>query len=101
MEIFLMKLAKNVLLSIVLLGGSLSARAVEQTITLEVDQMTCMSCPYQVRKSLEGVEGVISAEASLETGQAIVVFEDSQTTVAALTTATTEAGYPSRPVAAK
>jgi len=92
-----MKNIKHLLLPCLMLIASTHSYAAEQTITLDVENMTCASCPYQVRKSLERVDGVISAEAILETGTAIVVFEDSLTTIAALTEATGNAGYPSQP----
>ena len=91
-----MKNIKPLLLASLMLSASTHSYAAEQTIVLDVDNMTCVSCPYQVRKSLERVDGVISAEATLETGKAVVVYEDSLTTVAALTEATTNAGYPSQ-----
>jgi mercuric ion binding protein len=69
--------------------------AAEQTIKLEVEGMTCQSCPYQVKSALKRVEGVISASASLETREAEVTFDDAVTNIAALTQATTNAGFPS------
>jgi mercuric ion binding protein len=77
---------------------SVPAYAEEQTATLKVENMTCASCPYQVKKSLTGVEGVASAEVSLETKQAVVTFDDARTNIAALTVATANAGFPSQPV---
>ena len=79
-----------------LLAGLNPAMAAEKTVTLDVDNMTCMSCPYQVKKALKKVDGVADATASMSTQQAVVTFEDSLTNVAALTEATTNAGYPSR-----
>jgi mercuric ion binding protein len=79
-----------------MLSASSFAVAGEKVISLEVDNMTCMSCPYQVQSALKRVEGVIDAEASLDTGQAVVTFDDSVTNIMALTEATTNAGYPSR-----
>jgi len=84
-------------LALVLLT-SIAAHAGERTTTLKVEGMTCGSCPYQVKKSLTGVEGVKSAEVSLETKLATVTFDDSKTDVAALTSATAGAGFPSSPV---
>ncbi len=72
-----------------------TAIAAEQTVTLKVDGMTCASCPYQVQRALKGVTGVTSVKASLADQEAVVVFDDATTTVAALTKATTEAGFPS------
>jgi mercuric ion binding protein len=73
----------------------MSALAAEQTIKLKIDGMTCQSCPYQVKRALKRVEGVISASASLETSEAEVTFDDAVTNIAALTRATTNAGFPS------
>ena len=52
-------------------------------------------CPITVKMVLNKVEGVTDAEVSLEKKQAVVTFEDTKTTAAALVQATTNAGYPS------
>ena len=72
------------------------AAAAERTVTLKVDNMTCALCPPTVRKSLERVQGVTKAQADLDTGTAVVTFDDAKTNIEALTKATTDAGYPSR-----
>lgn len=69
--------------------------AAPQTVTLAVSKMTCAACPITVKQALSRVPGVTEVSVSFETKQATVVFDDSQTTVAALTRATTDAGYPS------
>jgi periplasmic mercuric ion binding protein len=81
-------------------GAALAAPAwaAERTVTLAVDNMTCALCPPIVKKSLARVPGVTRAEVSAETHRAMVTFDDSRATVAALVNATTNAGYPSRPV---
>jgi len=63
--------------------------------------MTCAACPITVKKALSRVAGVTEVSVSNEKKQATVVFDDTQTTVAALTRATTDAGYPSTPVKAQ
>lgn len=73
----------------------LTALAEPQTVILKVDGMTCQSCPYQVKRALKQVEGVISANASLQKREAEVTFDDAVTSIAALTQATTNAGFPS------
>lgn len=73
----------------------LTALAEQQTVILKVDGMTCQSCPYQVKRSLKQVEGVISANASLQNSEAKVTFDAAVTSIAALTQATTNAGFPS------
>lgn len=67
----------------------------EQTVTLAVKNMTCASCPYIVKQSLAAVPGVRDVKVSYEKRIAIVTFDDSATTVAALTAATANSGYPS------
>ncbi len=79
------------------LATSSAALAGERTITLAVKNMDCASCPFIVRKSLEGVPGVAKAEVSLKEKTAVVTFDDVKTNVSALTKATGQAGYPSAP----
>jgi mercuric ion binding protein len=74
---------------------SLSALAKEQTVTLDVPTMNCVTCPFTVKKALQNVDGVITAEVSLEAKLAVVKFDDNKTSVKALAEATTNAGYPS------
>ncbi|MBZ5877836.1 mercury resistance system periplasmic binding protein MerP [Chromohalobacter israelensis] len=70
--------------------------AAQQTVTLAVDNMTCSTCPYTVKKALNQVPGVENATVSYEEKSATVTFEDTEASVADLTAATTNAGYPSR-----
>jgi len=74
-----------------------------RTVTLSVENMTCAMCPITVRKALEKVPGVKSAEAKYVgeayegegTGWAKVTFDPDRTDIEALTKATRQAGYPS------
>ena len=52
-------------------------------------------CPVTVKEALSKVPGVRKIEVSLAQKDAVVTFDDSKTTVAALTIATKNAGYPS------
>jgi periplasmic mercuric ion binding protein len=74
-----------------------TALAAEKTITLAVKNMYCADCPFIVKKSLEGVSGVAKVTVSYKDKTAIVTYDDSRADVKALTTATTNAGYPSAP----
>jgi mercuric ion binding protein len=92
---FVMKtLLKTVTLAATLIAAG-SALADQQTVTLAVKNMTCASCPYIVKQSLVAVPGVSDVKVSFKNKIAIVTFEDSTTTVAALTAATTNNGFPS------
>jgi mercuric ion binding protein len=78
--------------------GAGSAAAAERSIVLAVENMTCSACAPLVRKSLTRLPGVAKAEVSAETHRAFVTFDDEKTDIAALTDATTKAGFPSRPI---
>jgi len=74
------------------------AWAAPQTVTLAVSKMTCAACPITVKTALSRAPGVTAVSVSYEKKQATVAFDDAQTTVTALTRATTDAGYPSTAV---
>lgn len=72
------------------------AAAAERTVTLKVEGMTCALCGPTVKKSLERVQGVTKVQIDPDKEIAVVVFDDAKADIKALTTATTNAGYPSR-----
>ena len=74
---------------------AIPAWAAPRTVTLAVPGMTCATCPITVKKALTRVTGVTKVDVDLDNLQAVVTFDDAKTTVAALTKATTDAGYPS------
>ena len=76
---------------------SSAAFAGERTVTLAVQNMYCDACPLTVKKSLQAVPGVAKAVVSYKNKTAIVTYDDTKADVQALTTATTNAGYPSAP----
>ncbi|MBI3707585.1 MAG: cation transporter [Proteobacteria bacterium] len=91
---------KPTLVAIALLVGlgAGSAVATERTVTLAIENMTCASCPYVVKKTLAGIPGVRRVEVSFEAKTAAVIFDDVLTSTAALTRATAKAGYPAQVV---
>jgi periplasmic mercuric ion binding protein len=90
------RLSSAAVLATVLLASG-SVHAGEQTVTLSVENMTCASCPFIVKRTLTAVPGVSKAEVSLQDKTATVTYDDNETGVEALTAATTNAGYPSQP----
>lgn len=90
------RVARITTIAAALLASSV-ALAGERTVTLAVDKMTCASCPYIVKQALMRVSGVKQAEVSFEEKSATVRFDDAVTSVAELTKATSDAGFPSRP----
>ena len=77
--------------------ASSAALAGEKTITLAVENMYCAACPHTVKASLEAVPGVTKAVVSYKDKTAVVTYDDTKADVKALTSATTDAGYPSAP----
>jgi len=91
-----MNIGKKLFL-VLLLATGIPVLAATKTVTLAVPTMTCPVCPITVKKALQAVPGVSRAEVSLEKKEAVVTFDDAKTSVAALTKATANAGYPSAP----
>jgi mercuric ion binding protein len=74
-----------------------SASAAPRQVTLSVPTMDCDTCPVTIRIALMKVPGVSRANVSYARRNAKVSFDDTRTSVAALTKATEAAGYPSFP----
>lgn len=66
-----------------------------KTVTLDVQNMTCGTCPITVKKSLEKVAGVSMVKVDYDTKTATVTYDPDKSQPQALTTATKNAGYPS------
>jgi periplasmic mercuric ion binding protein len=65
-----------------------------QSVTLDMQNMTCAMCKFTIKKALQGVEGLEEANVDYDTKTAKVAFNPQKTSVAALIKATTDAGYP-------
>lgn len=77
--------------------ASPAAMAADRTITLAVQNMYCAACPSIVKASLEAVPGVAKVAVSYKDKTATVTYDDVKADLNQLTSATTEAGYPSAP----
>lgn len=86
---------KKLLAFLVLLVATTPAWAAPQKVTLSVEGMTCAACPITVKKALSKVNGVSQVDIQFEKRMAVVTFDDSKTSIQALTQATANAGYPS------
>jgi mercuric ion binding protein len=65
--------------------------------TLAVSNLDCAACPSIVKGSLEAVPGVTKVAVSFKDKTATVIYDDAKANVNQLTSATTNAGYPSAP----
>ncbi len=82
------------LLALTALPLAASAMA-PQTVTLDVQNMTCPVCPITVKKSLQSVSGVSDVSIDFAKKTARVTYDADKAKSADLTAATTNAGYPS------
>ena len=64
-----------------------------ETITLNVQGMTCAACVVHVEAALKGVSGVVEASVNLATDQARVEYLDGLTGFESLAEAVADAGY--------
>lgn len=87
---------KSFLQLIALMALPLAAFAsAPQTVTLDVQNMSCAVCPITVKKSLQAVPGVSDVSIDFPKKTARVTFDPDKVTPADLTMATNHAGYPS------
>jgi len=89
-----LKALVNAVLAAMLTAAS-SAALAAQTVTLSVPDMSCSTCPIQVKQALSKVPGVSAASASLEKKEAVVTYDESKTNAEALMKATADIGFPS------
>ncbi len=84
-------------ISAALFANIVPSVAAERTVTLGV-KMGCPICPYIVKQSLAKVAGVLDVSVSYGDQIAIVRFDDQRTSVATLSQATADVGFPSKPL---
>lgn len=77
---------------------SAPAVAATQTVVLSMPKIACAACTNKIRAALTKVKGVKTTEMNLERRQAVVLFDDAQTSVQTLTKATADAGFPAEVV---
>ena len=90
----------NTFLRTVILAASLaagSAYAAERTVTLDVENVSCVTCAPIVKRTLSRVPGVSRVAVTERAGAAVatVTFDDQRVTADALAVATANVGFPS------
>ena len=66
----------------------------EQSIVLDVQNMSCPMCKFTIKKALSSVEGTKQVNVNYEDKTAKVIFNSQKTNTDALIKAITNAGYP-------
>lgn len=75
-------------------GLAFGSQAAERTVTLDVANMSCVTCPLAVKTAIKRVPGVRDVSVDFEAKQARVTFDDSKASVPALEKASTDVGFP-------
>jgi mercuric ion binding protein len=73
----------------------LPALAEPRIVELDVQKMSCATCPITVRLALKKVTGVVDAKVTLKPPVATVTYDDAKTNPEQLARATADAGFPS------
>lgn len=73
-------------------AGSAPAKTV-----LTIDGMSCSGCVASVRGRLDGIEGVVAHDVSLERGEAEVAYDPARTDPEAIAAAVSETGFKAAP----
>lgn len=66
----------------------------QQTVTLNIENMSCAMCTVTIKKALQKVDGVQQVTVEYDSKTAVVTFDGIKTDSTALIKATTDAGYP-------
>jgi mercuric-ion-binding periplasmic protein merP len=64
-----------------------------ETLTLNIDGMSCGGCVKSVTRILADIDGVAKAEVSLENKNAVIEFDPATTNASALIDALEDGGY--------
>lgn len=66
-----------------------------QSVTLDVQNMTCAMCKITLKKALNKIDGVQKVAVNFDAKTATIAFDPNKTSTEALIQATTNVGYPS------
>lgn len=64
-----------------------------ETITMDIEGMTCAGCEASVENAASGVEGVLEADASYDTGKATIKYDRSKATKDEVIAAINKTGF--------
>ena len=73
------------------------SHAAEQTVTMDIEKMSCATCPLTVRIAMQRVDGVQDVAVDFDSKTAVVTFDDEKTSAEIVAQASTDVGYPATP----
>lgn len=86
---------RHLVLCVLLAMPVAALSATPQAVTLDVQNMSCATCPIVVKKSLERVTGVTAVKVDFDKKSAVVTYDPDKASPEALTRATQNAGFAS------
>jgi len=89
-----MKIVWTTMMTLLLAGNLAIASDSDQTVTFDVEKMTCATCPIAVRKAMQRVDGVKDVSVNFDSKTATVIYDTAETTAAEIGTASTNVGFP-------
>ena len=89
-----MKFIHTTIISLLLAANFAMASEDVQTVTFNIENMTCATCPITVRIAMQRVDGVQEVSVDLESNTATVIYDAAETTAAEIGTASTNVGFP-------
>lgn len=75
-------------------SGPVASGETDRTVVLEIEKMTCATCPITIRKAIQRIDGVKSVYVDYESKLATVVFDEDRTTPEAISQASADVGFP-------
>jgi mercuric ion binding protein len=89
-----MKLVLALILSLALAAGLALASESSQSVTFDVEKMTCATCPISVKKAMQRVDGVEEVSVDFDEKTAVVTYDSNLTTPSAIGRTSTDVGFP-------
>ena len=89
-----MKTVWIIALTLLLTANVSFASGAVETVTFDVQGMTCATCPIAVRKAMQRVDGVTEVLVSLKDMSAKVTFDPGVTTPSEIGNASSNVGFP-------
>ncbi len=87
-------------LALILLTTLAVAEQAEESVTLSIPNMTCMSCEMRIDQALREVDGVVDTQFDLDAKTVTIQYNPAKTSIEALTGTTEAIGYPATVTAA-
>jgi len=92
-KIFKHMIIAAIILMFVSISSKAESIAEEKTVEISLPTMQCNMCVENIETALKKVDGIINTKVDLENKKAIVIYDNSKTTLKKLQKTITNAGY--------